>query len=303
MRQTARYWRDPHLGGMAFLEAAFLRHSFARHYHHTFALGATARGAGAFYYRGGERTTPPGSVIVIAPGEMHTGRPVGESGWAYRLFYPGPEMLRRAAEELDARPRGVPRFRRGVVEDPDLARRVLRFHAAGVGAASPMERETALMEVLTLLIRRHADGRTTLRPPGRERRAVRLVKEYIEARFAKRIHLADLAGVAGLSPFHLVRTFQREVGLPPHAYLTQVRVERAKGMIAEGTPLVAVACAVGFADQSHLTRSFRRIVGVTPGHFARVAARFPVPEPTAPGSEGWMGAESPGLSGGDPRPG
>ncbi len=273
MKQTARYWRDPRLGGMAFLEAAFVRHSFTRHYHQTFALGATARGTGAFYYRGGERTTPPGSLIVIAPGEMHTGRPVGDAGWAYRLFYPEPEVLRRAAEELDARPRGVPRFCRGVVEDPDLARRVLRFHAAD--AASPMERETALMEVLALLIRRHADGRTTLRPPGRERRAVRLVKEYIEARFAKRIHLAELARVAGLSPFHLVRTFQREVGLPPHAYLTQVRVERAKAMIAKGTPLVAVANAVGFVDQSHLTRSFRRIVGVTPGLYARVTARFP----------------------------
>ncbi|NOY45619.1 MAG: AraC family transcriptional regulator [Deltaproteobacteria bacterium] len=267
MRDRARCWQDPHLEGMTFLEATFFRHSFGRHYHQTFAVGVTAGGTGAFYYRGSERTTPAGSVIVIAPGEMHTGRALGEAGWTYRLFYPGPEVLRRVAEELDARPRGTPGFRCGVVADQDLAKRIFRFHAAE--AASPVERETALMEILTLLIRRHADGRATLRTAGRERRAIRLVKEYIEARFADRIRLAELAEVAGLSPFHLVRTFRREVGLPPHAYLTQVRVERAKKMISAGISLADVAYAVGFTDQSHLTRSFRKIVGVTPGYFAR----------------------------------
>ncbi|HYM70106.1 MAG TPA: helix-turn-helix transcriptional regulator, partial [bacterium] len=71
---------------------------------------------------------------------------------------------------------------------------------------------------------------------------------------------------------HLCRTFHREVGLPPHAYQTQVRVERARSLLRNGVPIAEAAAAVGFYDQAHLTRQFKRVIGVTPGQYVGAAA-------------------------------
>ena len=79
--------------------------------------------------------------------------------------------------------------------------------------------------------------------------------------------LPDLARCAGLSAFHLCRVFGATVGMPPHAYQTQVRVRRAKSLLRAGVPIAAAATAAGFYDQAHLTRHFKRIVGLTPGRY------------------------------------
>lgn len=92
-------------------------------------------------------------------------------------------------------------------------------------------------------------------------------REFLEANAEQDVSLVRLAAVAGLSPFHLVRVFREAVGLPPHAYLDQVRVERAKGLLSAGLPIARAAAEAGFADQSHLTRRFKRLVGVTPGQY------------------------------------
>jgi len=97
-----------------------------------------------------------------------------------------------------------------------------------------------------------ARGVPALPDPGRVRRVV------LSRRKAR---------VAGLSPCHLNRVFRRALGLPPHAFQTQLRVVRAGALLRRGWPLAAVAAETGFADQSHLTRRFKTVVGVTPGAY------------------------------------
>jgi AraC-like DNA-binding protein len=93
------------------------------------------------------------------------------------------------------------------------------------------------------------------------------VRHYLEAHYMDNPSLETLAQIAGLSPFHFVRVFRQATGLPPHTYLTQLRINRAKAQLQAGDPIADVAAATGFSDQSHLTRRFKRIVGVTPGQF------------------------------------
>jgi AraC family transcriptional regulator len=94
------------------------------------------------------------------------------------------------------------------------------------------------------------------------------VSDYIEAHLDDRLTLADLSGVACLSPFHFSRSFKQAVGMGPQRYVMHRRVERAKALIRRTDhPLALIAQEVGFADQSHLTSVFRREIGVTPGNF------------------------------------
>jgi AraC-like DNA-binding protein len=96
---------------------------------------------------------------------------------------------------------------------------------------------------------------------------MRRVCDYLHEHAEKATTLDELAAVAGLSRFELVRQFHMSFGLPPHAYRTQLRINKAKRLLASGLPLVEIANALGFADQAHLTRVFKRTVGATPGRY------------------------------------
>jgi transcriptional regulator GlxA family with amidase domain len=98
---------------------------------------------------------------------------------------------------------------------------------------------------------------------------VRRAVAHLRERWDERVPLIELAAVAGLSRFELVRRFGAQVGLTPHAFQTNLRIARARALLATGTAPAGVAAACGFADQSHLTRTFRAAVGVTPARYAR----------------------------------
>jgi AraC-like DNA-binding protein len=122
---------------------------------------------------------------------------------------------------------------------------------------------------------RLAFAHTEENPPqaafGYHHDAIRRARAYLHERFNESVSLDELSAIAGLSPYHLVRSFTRRFGLPPHAYQIHVRVERARVLLATGMPPAQVASSVGFADQSHFTRHFRRINNVTPANYARAA--------------------------------
>jgi AraC-like DNA-binding protein len=152
--------------------------------------------------------------------------------------------------------------------DRDLARRFLGLCAALADDPAPrLEQDALLLAALTLFVERHAAAGLRSPPVGAEPRAVALVKAYLDAHAAEEVSLARLAEVAGLSSPYLNRAFARAVGLPPHRYQTQLRIDRAKALLAAGLPRRAVASETGFADQSHFGRHFKRLVGVTPGRY------------------------------------
>lgn len=270
--ERAVFWRDGELGGLELLRAHYVTHSFAPHTHEGFALGAIESGVETFRFRHATHAAPAGSVVVVSPGEVHTGSAALPQGWRYRMLYPDAAILRDIASELSGRPRPVPGFAQPVIDDPELAGELLRLHAALEARAEPLERSTRLVAAFSHLIERHAD---TLHLEPRypaEPALVRRLRTYLEEQLGTPIRLEDLAALAGMSAFRTLRVFEQSMGMPPHAYLTQLRVARARPLLVQGTPPAQVAALVGFYDQSHLTRHFKRIVGVTPGQYAAGAA-------------------------------
>jgi len=142
------------------------------------------------------------------------------------------------------------------------------------GPASTLEKDSRLMSVLSEFVVNRADERISPRPVGKEPRAVGLVREYLEEDSTENVSLDELSRVANLSPYYLCRVFKEEVGMPPHAYQMNVRLDRAKNLLLRGWPISKVAQESGFYDQSHFTRYFKRLVGVTPGSYAKDSKIF-----------------------------
>jgi AraC-like DNA-binding protein len=265
-KENAKFWRDPDLDGLELLNATYVHFSYDRHVHgDRYALGVILAGAESFYYRGETKVAPTGSIVIIDPDEVHTGQAADRRGWTYRMLYPSLALMRRAAGIRS----GTPHFPDSVIHDPELFAQIRSLHRASEQGASRLERESRLLSALALLSARHAAPRLEAGPVGRRRRAVGLARQYLEAHYAENVSLGDLARLTGLSAHHLLRVFRRELGLPPHAFQNQLRLCRAKQLLAGGSPIVEAALATGFSDQSHLTRRFKAAFGVTPGQYAR----------------------------------
>jgi AraC-like DNA-binding protein len=183
------------------------------------------------------------------------------------MLYPEVGLMQQVASQWAARPRDVPFFPQPVIRDDALARRILNLHTLLENSPVTLEREATFWETFGLLISRHADDQSSLRPIPADVRSVRESQEYLNAHFGEDVSLTQLAQAVQSSPFHLLRTFRRIVGLTPHAYLTQVRVQQAKRLLLANHTITQVALDTGFTDQSHFTRRFKQIVGVTPGQY------------------------------------
>lgn len=267
--EWARFYKRPHIYGIELIHAAFITHAFPWHVHDYYAIGVIETGTQTFSCRSGKQKTPTGGIFVIHPDEPHTGEPDTSSGFTYRTFYPSADVMRHAAAELTGRRQPLPFFPTPVINDPALARRLLALHRTLIRPTSTLEGETLVIEALAEMIARHADRRSVARPFGQERAAIRRVREYMEAHYDRDVSLTFLAQLVSLSPFYLARVFRTEVGLPPHAYLESVRIRQAQRLVSHGAPLSQVAFATGFADQSHFTHRFKRLIGVTPGQYAK----------------------------------
>jgi AraC-like DNA-binding protein len=244
--------------------------SLPKHSHEEYQFCLSLDFPGEYRYRGASHGVPVGSLSVIHPGEVHSARdPEHRRTVAtYRMLYASPALLGEAATEVAGRETSEPFFEAPIILDRELAWSFLRLHLA-LGTSVPrLEQDSHLLSVLAGFVARYADTRPSSRQAGRERRAVRLAREYLEDNRAENVSLARLAKVANLSPYHLNRVFSREVGLPPHRYQVQVRIERAKALLATGTQIKDIVAETGFADHSHLTRHFRRLVGVPPSRYS-----------------------------------
>jgi len=265
--ESAKIWCVPHLNNLNLLRANFVTYSFKRHMHDYFVIGMIEDGVQKFDYQRDHYVTLPTGLIVINPGEPHTGEAAIASGFRYRAFYPQAETMQEIASEVKGRAQNIPFFSQPVIEDPALFNEIRNLHVALESNTSTLEHESRYLWALAQLVIRHADLRA--KSVKRERHEVEKIRAYIEENFADDIKLADLANLVNWNPFYLLRVFRAELGLPPHAYLETIRVREAQRFLKSGLPIAETAYAVGFSSQSHFTTTFKRLISVTPGQYAK----------------------------------
>jgi len=251
--------------GLERVEACFADRAFSPHRHHTYAVGVTLQGVQAFRYRGAERRSGPGQVFVLHPDELHDGRAGTAAGFRYRILYVEPQLIGEALGGA-----ALP-FVGDVVSDSHRLR-------AAIGPAldldlplEDLQRDQIVADLARALA---AAARSTVAraiPPDRP--AVARARAYLDARLEQTVRSDALEAVSGLDRYTLARQFRRCLGTSPYRYLLMRRLDRARSLVATGTPLAEAAIAAGFADQSHLSRHFKRAYGLSPGRWAALRRR------------------------------
>ncbi|BET11215.1 AraC family transcriptional regulator [Pandoraea sputorum] len=261
-----KLWREPSFANAELMVASYRTHQFPPHAHEEYAIGVIERGAQAYLDGRGRRAImPEGTICVINPGSIHEGKPAIEGGWDYRMAYIPASDLLRLLKEHDPSLRGEFHFPDVVIDDAETMRFLLAAHRCSQSTdASRLEKSSRLTAAVFQLVVRHGGAAKGFRHAAAMPAGVRRAREFIDANVAENPSLDQLSDVACISAFHLLREFKRTIGITPHAYLVQRRVALAKGLLLRGLPLRQVALEVGYCDQGHLSREFRRFFGVPP---------------------------------------
>jgi AraC family transcriptional regulator len=214
----------------------------------------------------------PGDLIVVPAGQAHWG--AWDDRNAFLLAYMSPDTLTRAVSDdgLDA-----DRFDLGYrfqTHDAGIASLLfaLRTQLANPGVEDGLYVDTIGVQLAVHLLRSYGTAPLRMREyrGGLSRAKLSLVLDYLNSYLDRNISLPELANLAEMSQFHFLRLFRASSGKTPHRYLVDRRVQVATSILLhEDVSLAEVAYRVGFADQSHLTRHFRRITGVSPGSLRR----------------------------------
>jgi AraC-like DNA-binding protein len=244
-----------------------VQHAYRPHSHPTWTVAVLERGAARFSLDATQQRAGEGELFVLEPEAVHTGMAAVPEGWTYKVLYIEPRLLHEWAE----RDASAPRAARWVVfRDVTLRAALERAHGALVAQApDSLGTEEAVLGAVAALRPHLRPG-----PPDRgrthaEHAPVRHAREHLRERWDQRVTLAELATVSGLSRFELVRRFREQNGITPHAFQTDLRVAHARQLLSGGRAPAEVAAECGFADQPHLSRVFKRAVGVSPGRYAR----------------------------------
>jgi len=255
------------------LTIALKDHEFSPHFHDSYALGLILDGK--CIVNAGSQTclANPGDLIIIHPWEIHTAAPEQPgSTLTYKVFYTSIDAMNRYLPNTQQQ--GTPlRLNGPVITDPALSVKMKSIFEKGtpsIDSGTTVE----IQDFLAQLCTRHAIHGQTYLNPSAESSVVLRACQYVEDHLDEPITLTELATFAGVSRYHFCRVFGRITGLSPLYYVRQTRAFAAKDFILSGMALAEVAAATGFADQAHMTRSVKALVGMTPG---RLAAQSTVP--------------------------
>lgn len=266
--------RLPHFSSLEIITGPPIPYISPRHFHEELEIAFKLDGSWDFSYRHQKHVVPPGTIVLTQPSEPHiASSPNANEGGYFGLRIDTNFLTAIAAQLTDHPSTSTLFFPQPLVANPVLSTHLLSLHQTlQHNQLSQLEQDTLLQDTL-LHILNYSDAHLPSLPDYHEHAAIQCIKAYLHEHYCENISLAQLAQLTNLSPFHLNHIFRTEVGLPPHLYQTQLRVSRAKLLLAQGISPIQVAIQIGFSSQSHFGWHFKRLLGITPGQYARNSYR------------------------------
>jgi AraC-like DNA-binding protein len=261
------YHRTAALSGVELLVASNNSRIW-RLFHERYCVCACSVAATTWNYRGETNFTGDNSIGLMEPGEIHrvksSLRPSN-----FKAFFIDRQVVSDFARESGLS--GVPHLRVAQISDPALFAALERAASSIEAGDESLDQQISFVEFLAGVLG-YAEKAPRNAVYSHTHAAIRRARDLLQMRFNETVTLSELAAASRLSRFHLIRSFTNGLGLPPHAYQIHVRIERARELLRKGAHSGQVASLVGFSDQSHFTRHFKKIMLVTPSQYARGVA-------------------------------
>jgi AraC-like DNA-binding protein len=265
--EWVRAWKPALPGIHEVFHARFIDHVYPPHTHESWTVFIVDEGAIQYDLETRHRGADGARVTLLPPHVVHDGRSATGAGFRKRVLYLGSDVL---GEGLIGRAVDNPG-----IEDPALVRELRAFHRVLGYSDETLAAEAALTGV-SCRLRWHLGERDD--PADRpDDRVASELRDLLDGHLVEGMTLAEAGRVVHASPAQLVRCFSRRFGIAPHRYLLARRIDAARRRLLDGEPVAQVATGVGFHDQAHLTRHFKRHVGTTPASFASATRRSRIP--------------------------
>jgi AraC-like DNA-binding protein len=241
-----------------------------RAFHETYTICALVDSAGVDWRRGREcNKAVSGDILFAQPGDLTMSTALVRPHTFVSILIASSTM-EEAAGELGMQQK-QPTWRAPQISNEWLCQQIIRHHRS-LEDGSLLDAECALADCVGLLFQHCIERRAGGTAPVPRANVLR-ARDYIEDNYQQQLSACELAKAVGASRYHLARSFAEEFGVTPHAYLVQVRLAKAKLLLARDIPVQRVAIEAGFADQSHFTRHFRNTYGATPAQYVRAIRR------------------------------
>jgi AraC-like DNA-binding protein len=261
------YLRTATLSGVELLVASNNSRIW-RLFHERYCVCACSVAATTWNYRGKTNFTGDNSIGLMEPGEIHcvksSLRPSN-----FKAFFIDRQVVSDFARESGLS--GVPHLQVAQISDPALFAALERAASSIEAGEESLDQQISFVEFLAGVLG-YAEKAPRNAVYSHAHAAIRRARDLLQMRFNETVTLSELAAASRLSRFHLIKSFANGLGLPPHAYQIHVRIERACELLRKGAHSGQVASLVGFSDQSHFTRHFKKIMLVTPSQYARGVA-------------------------------
>ncbi|MBP2663649.1 MAG: transcriptional regulator, AraC family [Firmicutes bacterium] len=243
-----------------------ITHEFTRHTHRTLSFGLIEQGVRLYSCQGESYQVTPGQIFVIPPNSEHSCSTVNRQPHTYRLLILSNDVLQASgllSDEYNYISKQL------VISNTDAYNQLRQLHDKLESDEPEFIKKSLLLTVVGYLLENYVEVPVKIKISSYHYDNIRMVQKFIEANYAACFSLEDIAQLVHISPYHLLRLFSQIVGIPPHVYQQQVRIRQAKQLLSQGRSILDTAMSTGFADQSHFTKAFKRMVGITPGEYIR----------------------------------
>lgn len=241
--------------------------SFPNHFHDYYVIGLVGNGVRRLVCNNREYALGAGDMLLLNPSDSH-GCVQEDGALDYRAVNISGEIMSELSGEITEE-RDHPHFSENVLRDDEIAGRFRLLHEMIMCGGSELEKEEALLIVLTELIRR--TGKPFLECVSRHGAPIERACRFMDEHYAERITLGQLCVCSGLSKSTLLRSFTQAKGVTPYRYLQAVRIGKAKELLERGAKPADAALQTGFFDQSHFTNAFGAFIGLSPTAYKRIA--------------------------------
>lgn len=262
--RMARFDRDLNIEAYQFVG---LRQKFPNHFHQYYVIGVVGEGRRFLRHKNTAYTINSGDLILFNPLENHACAQIDNKTLDWRCLNISEEVMGKIALKITGHA-SKPQFTKPVARQSKAVTPLRELHALIMGNGKSADKERILAQLIGQLMRDYTE-------PGRENLAAASEKiqkacAYMENNPAALIRLDDLSELSGLNKYTLLRKFTSQRGLTPYQYLETVRIGAAKKLLEKGVPPALAAIETGFADQSHFTKFFKKLIGLTPGQYGKV---------------------------------